>query len=210
MGQYEDRKDYAKGSLDGRLDNPTALLFGWLDAAKAADPQDYNAMTLSTRGLDGNPEARIVLLREVEEASLSLVFYTNYASAKGEELLAHPHAAVTFFWRDIERQLRVRGSVARLSSEESDRYFASRPRASQIGAWTSNQSATILNREALEVRRKAMEAQFPNEVSRPPHWGGYRLRAESIEFWQGRPGRLHDRILFNRQEEGWASVRLQP
>jgi pyridoxamine 5'-phosphate oxidase len=210
MAQYEDRKDYQKGQLEGQMSDPAALLKAWLDTAREADPQDYNAMTLSTLGLDGHPAARIVLLREVERDTMSLVFYTNYLSSKGQQLDAHPFAAATFFWRELERQLRVRGKVERLSEADSDRYFASRPRPSQIGAWASNQSEAISSRAALESQKTNAELEFAGEVKRPPPWGGYRLVTDAIEFWQGRPGRLHDRVLFEREAQGWNAVRLQP
>ena len=210
MGQFEDRKDYAKGRLIGNIDEPSKLLFEWLEAAKAADPEDYNAMTLSTLGVDGHPCARIVLLREVQDEGGSLVFYTNYHSSKGRELDAHPHAAVTFFWRELERQLRVRGRIERLDENESDRYFQSRPRASQIGAWTSDQSQALNDRSDLESKRMEVESRFPDDVPRPPHWGGYRLLIERLEFWQGRTGRLHDRVCFEKSKDSWGVQRLQP
>ena len=212
MGNYEDRKDYAKGALDGAPDLPSAWLNPWLEAAKAADPDDYNAMTLSSIGADGHPDARIVLLREVEwEGEVpSLLFYTNYHSEKGRQVEGHPHAAATFFWRELERQLRVRGRVERLPEAVSDRYFASRPRASRIGAWASQQSESTSSREALESARVEMEARFPGDVPRPEHWGGYRIVASELGFWQGRPGRLHDRFRFRWEGGQWSVSRLQP
>lgn len=210
MSQYDDRKDYAKGALNESGFHPEHTLRQWLDEAKAADPTDYNAMTLSTLGEDGHPDARIVLLRHVEEAPLALHFYTNYRSAKGRQLVAHPHASVTFFWRELERQLRVRGRVERLPESVSDAYFASRPRASQLGAWASEQSQTISSRDALEQQRQSVEGNHPGEVLRPAHWGGFRVHAEELEFWQGRPGRLHDRLSCHWESGAWRIGRLQP
>ena len=212
MGDYEDRKDYEKGTLDQAPASPEAWLQNWLDAARQADPEDYNAMTLSSIGADGHPDARIVLLRDLtwDDGVPALSFYTNYRSEKGRQLTAHPHAAVTFFWRELERQLRVRGQVEPLSPAESDRYFESRPRASRIGAWASEQSTAVEDRAALEQARQDMEARFPGDVPRPPHWGGYRLIASEVEFWQGRPGRLHDRFRFTREAGEWKVARLQP
>lgn len=212
MGDYEDRKDYAKGALDQAPEHPEQWLQGWLDAAREADPEDYNAMTLSSIGADGHPDARIVLLRDLTwiDGIPALSFYTNYRSEKGQQVEAHPHAAATFFWPALERQLRVRGRVVRLSEAESDRYFASRPRASRIGAWASQQSEAVAHRAALEEARSEVESRFPGEVPRPPHWGGYRIEAAEIEFWQGRPGRLHDRFRFTRVGGNWSARRLQP
>ena len=210
MGDYEDRKEYATGSLQGGDESMADRLTAWLEAARDADPEDYNAMTLSTVDAGGHPDARIVLLRDVDREGSGFLFYTNYRSAKGKQLADHPSAALTFFWPALERQLRIRGTVERLSAEESDHYFNSRPRPSRIGAWASQQSESITDRNALEAARAEVEARFPGDVPRPPHWGGYRLVADAIEFWQGRPGRLHDRIRCKRQGESWIQERLQP
>ena len=210
MGDYEDRKDYSTGSLQGGDESMADRLAAWLEAARASDPEDYNAMTLSTVDAGGHPDARIVLLRDIDWEGSGFLFYTNYESAKGKQLADQPSAALTFFWPALERQLRVRGTVERLSAEESDRYFNSRPRASRIGAWASQQSESIADRKALEAARAEVEVKFPGDVPRPPHWGGYRLVSDSIEFWQGRPGRLHDRIRCTRQGELWTQERLQP
>ncbi len=213
MSEFEDRKEYGKGQLDASgMADVGQFLKLWLQEAKASDPADYNAMTLSTVGLDGHPNARVVLLRSVEETKedLALTFYTNYESGKGQELEAHPHAAVTFFWRELERQLRVRGSVRRMSASDSDRYFASRPRDSRIGAWASDQSRDVEDRFALEAAWKHYDALYPEAVPRPPHWGGFLLVVEAIEFWQGRPGRMHDRIVGLRDGAEWRLRRLQP
>lgn len=213
MTDFEDRKEYAKGQLDeSSVAEVGQFLRGWLEEAKTSDPADYNAMTLSTRGLDGLPNARIVLLRSVEEVAggPAMTFYTNYESEKGRELDAHPHAAATFFWRELERQLRVRGRVVRMSPEDSDRYFASRPRDSRIGAWASDQSRDIDDRSALESSWRHFDSKYPGDVPRPPHWGGFLLLVDGIEFWQGRPGRMHDRLLAKREAGKWSVRRLQP
>jgi len=210
MGDYEDRKDYASGSLDSTETSLQDLLGSWLDDARQRDPADYNAMTLSTVDENGHPDARIVLLRDVDREGTGFLFYTNYRSTKGKQLTGNPAAALTFFWPSLERQLRIRGRVEPLTPEESDRYFDSRPRPSRIGAWASQQSEEIQDRAALEAAREKVETQFPEDVPRPKHWGGYRLVADDIEFWQGRPGRLHDRIRHSREGVGWTQVRLQP
>ena len=210
MGEYEDRKDYASGALDGAGTSMQNLLETWLGEARQSDPDDYNAMTLSTVDQNGHPDARIVLLRDVDREGTGFLFYTNYRSVKGRQLTANPAAALTFFWPSLERQLRVRGQVEPLTPEESDRYFHSRPRPSRVGAWASQQSEEIEDRAALESAREGVEAQFPDDVPRPDHWGGYRLVADVVEFWQGRPGRLHDRIRHARHGDGWTKVRLQP
>ena len=153
MGDYEDRKEYATGFLQGGDESMADRLTAWLEAARDADPEDYNAMTLSTVDAEGHPDARIVLLRDVDREGSGFLFYTNYRSAKGKQLADHPSAALTFFWPALERQLRIRGTVERLSAEESDRYFNSRPRPSRIGAWASQQSEFVADRQALEAAR---------------------------------------------------------
>ena len=210
MGEYEDRKDYSSSSLEAGGESLAGRLTIWLDEAREADPEDYNAMTLSTVDEAGQPDARIVLLRDLDQEGMGVLFYTSYRSVKGRQLTAQPAAALTFFWPSLERQLRVRGRVEPLSEGESDRYFQSRPRPSRIGAWASDQSEVIADRTALESAREDIEARFPGEVPRPPHWGGYRLVAGSVEFWQGRPARLHDRIRYVRNNGVWIQERLQP
>lgn len=212
-GNFEDRKDYARDHLgEEGLTDVVQGLRNWLEEARNADPGDYNAMTLSTVGEDGHPNARIVLVRSIEEVegTPALAFYTNRQSTKGRELKGHPHAAATFFWSALERQLRVRGEVRIMSDEDSDRYFASRPRESRIGAWASQQSREVDGRPALEQAWSRYDREFGEEVPRPPHWGGYLLVLQSIEFWQGRPGRMHDRLVADRTNQGWAIRRLQP
>ena len=183
----------------------------WFDEAVRGSLPEANAMTLATVGADGRPTARIVLLKGFDERGF--VFFTNYASRKGGDLAAHPDAALLFFWAELERQVRIEGVVAKVSDAESAEYFASRPRPSQIGAWASPQSEPIADRSALEGRFAAAEAQYRDVVPRPAHWGGYRLVPAMLEFWQGRPSRLHDRIRYRRSRlhpERWDIDRLAP
>jgi pyridoxamine 5'-phosphate oxidase len=203
------RDDYADGRLteDDCGDDPVGLLRKWIDDATRANLTEPTACALATARPDGRPSNRIVLLRKIDEG---LVFFTNYESRKGQELEANPFAAMTFFWPALQRQVRVEGTVARTSSQESDHYFASRPRQSRIAALASPQSRPVAGREELERRADELSERFPEEVPRPPHWGGYRLIPGSIEFWQGRPGRLHDRILFRKSAGRWVILRLAP
>ena len=166
-------------------------------------------MTLATATPDGHPSARVVLLKGYDERGF--VFYTNYEGRKAHELEANPNCSLAFYWGELERQVRIEGRATRLSEEESDAYFDSRPRGSQLGAWTSRQSQPIENRRALEERTEQLEAEYEGrEIPRPPFWGGYRARPQSIEFWQGRENRLHDRLLYTPDGEGWKIRRLQP
>jgi pyridoxamine 5'-phosphate oxidase len=171
---------------------------------------DLNAMTLATADKQGRPSARVVLLKALDQRGF--VFYTNYNSRKGRELAENPEAALTFYWPHLERQVCVAGTVSRVSPEESDAYFKSRPRGSQIAAWASDQSAVLENREGLQRRWDSIENQFQGkDVPRPPHWGGYVLSPSRLEFWQGRPSRLHDRFCYTRQPGGgWTLERLSP
>jgi pyridoxamine 5'-phosphate oxidase len=166
-------------------------------------------MTLATATPDGKPSARMVLLKQVDHDGF--VFFTNYRSAKAEQLDANPYAALVFYWAQLDRQVRVEGSVTRTPAEESRDYFRTRPRESQIGAWASAQSQAISGRDILEQRAQELEALYcDREVDCPEHWGGYRLKPERIEFWKSRVGRLHDRILYQRDESGWTITRLAP
>jgi len=205
------RKEYSLKSLDlsNIADNPLIQFKVWFQEAITASTIETNAMTLSTINLSNKPSARVVLLKGIDHGFL---FFTNYESDKGQELERHPFAALTFFWPELERQVRVEGRVEKVTEAESDEYFFSRPEPSQIGAWTSPQSHIIPNREYLERRLEEVEDKFKNEkITRPPHWGGYRLVPQSVEFWQGRPSRLHDRLKFHIDETGnWQINRLAP
>jgi pyridoxamine 5'-phosphate oxidase len=181
----------------------------WFDDATAAKLPLPEAMTLATATPDGRPSARMVLLKQVDHDGF--VFFTNYRSAKAEQLDENPYAALVFYWPQLDRQVRVEGSVVRTSAEESREYFRTRPRESQIGAWASAQSEVISGREALEQRKHEVEALYcDREVDCPEYWGGYRLTPDRIEFWKSRVGRLHDRILYTRDTGGWSITRLAP
>jgi pyridoxamine 5'-phosphate oxidase len=181
----------------------------WFEQALSAGICEPNAMTLATSTPDGVPSARIVLLKGFDERGF--VFYTNYRSAKGIEMEANPHAALVFYWCELERQVRVAGSVERVSAEESDTYFHSRPAGSRLGAWASAQSSVVPSREFLEAEFQAFEQRFGQaDIPRPEHWGGYRVVPHSVEFWQGRPSRLHDRLRYQLKEERWQVERLSP
>lgn len=183
----------------------------WYADASAAGVTEPNAMTVATTGLDGHPDARVVLARGVDQRSV--VFYTNLESAKSRQLDTHPSAAAVFAWLDLHRQVRLRGLVERVADGEADAYFASRPRGSQIGAWSSPQSEVLSTRDELDVLTLECEARFRDvDVPRPPHWGGWRLVVDSAEFWQGRPSRLHDRIRYRAGAgtDGWRIDRLAP
>ncbi|HVV91820.1 MAG TPA: pyridoxamine 5'-phosphate oxidase [Hyphomicrobiales bacterium] len=189
--------------------DPISLFAEWLAAATASEPDVADAMTLATVDADGWPDARIVLLKEAGEAGF--VFYTNRRSRKGRELAANPRAALVFHWKSRRRQVRVRGAVEMVSEAASDAYFASRARDSQIGAWGSQQSEPLESRATFEAAVAAAARRFPAAVPRPPHWGGYRVVPAEIEFWQDRPFRLHDRVLFTRGADGgWDRQRLYP
>jgi pyridoxamine 5'-phosphate oxidase len=190
-------------------DDPVEQFRLWLSQARDAGISFPEAMTLATADASGRPSARTVLLRGVDE--LGFVFFTNYDSRKGTELAENPNAALTFLWKELERQVCVTGSVARTSVEESERYFRTRPREARLGAWTSRQSRTVGSREELEAAFREMEARFPgDDIPLPPHWGGFRLTPGSIEFWKGRAHRLHDRFRYTRRDHGWDRVRLWP
>lgn len=234
MNLADFREDYQRGALDraGLEANPVAQFETWFREATGEKsqsrwrkigialyklwsaicnhrPADINAMTLATVDQSGKPSSRTVLLKSVDERGF--IFFTNYDSRKGRELAANPHAALTFFWSDLERQVCVAGAVTKLPAAESEAYFKSRPRGSQIGAWASNQSEAIPDRAALEAKWREIEKKFPHDIPLPPNWGGFILKPERIEFWQGRPSRLHDRFSYALQPDGsWKIERLSP
>ena len=228
------REDYRRGALDhaGLAGDPVAQFETWFreatgdraqsrwrkigialyklwSAVRNHRPADINAMTLATVDHNGKPSTRTVLLKSVDVRGF--IFFTNYDSRKGRELAANSNAALTFFWSDLERQVCVAGTVTKLPAVESENYFLSRPRGSRLAAWASNQSEPVPDRAALEAKWRELEKKFPTEVPLPPNWGGFILRPERIEFWQGRPSRLHDRFSYTRQaDDTWKVERLAP
>ena len=182
----------------------------WFESAKKSDCPEPNAMVVATINAAGHPAARVVLLKQVTREGF--IFYTNYESRKGQELADHPHAALVFNWLELERSVRIEGRVERVEAQTSTEYFQSRPKKSQIGAWTSPQSEIIPDRDFLERRKKEMEERFAEreELPRPAHWGGYIVKPTLIEFWQGRSSRLHDRLVYTRAGDDWSRVRLAP
>ena len=204
------RREYANESLTERdVDaEPIRQFEKWFGQAMRVGMIEPNAMTLATSTRDGNPSARMVLLKGVDASGF--VFFTDYRSRKGAELDVNPRVSLCFWWDSLQRQVRVAGLAARATREESEAYFRTRPHGSRIGAWASSQSAPLASRETLEREAKRLERVYPDDVPLPPHWGGYRVRPESIEFWQGRPSRLHDRIVYTRDGNSWKIGRLSP
>ena len=204
------RKNYTFGQLSETEvpHHPLPLFQLWFDQAVKAQCPEPNSMTLATADQVGNPSARIVLLKGADQSGFT--FFTNYESQKGRELAIRPQAALLFHWHELERQVRIKGLVERVSPADSDEYFHSRPAASRIGAWASPQSSAIPNREFLEDAEKRFKAEFGDSPPRPEHWGGYCLQPTEIEFWQGRPSRLHDRIHYKLEGSSWKIERLAP
>jgi pyridoxamine 5'-phosphate oxidase len=204
------REQYGLAGLDESdlALTPMEQFQDWFTSWAETDPFDANQATVATVDAEGWPSSRAVLVKGADERGF--VFYTNRNSAKGAAIESNHRAALTFVWREIERQIRVVGDVEHLPDEESDVYFASRPRGAQIGAWASAQSDVLANRSELESKQAATEDRFPAEIPRPPHWGGYLIRPRSVEFWQGRPNRLHDRLRYRRTADQWLVERLAP
>jgi pyridoxamine 5'-phosphate oxidase len=205
------RREYSRLTLmeENIAANPAEQFAVWFRQALAADLPDANAMTLATANTSGKPSARIVLLKGFDQSGFR--FYTNYQSRKGQELEENPQASACFFWSELERQIRIEGQTEKLSREESTAYFKKRPRLSKLGAWASSQSSEVDSRETLEQNFEKIKSRFEDkEIPVPDFWGGYLLIPARVEFWQGRPGRLHDRIVYSRKNDRWATARLSP
>jgi pyridoxamine 5'-phosphate oxidase len=205
------RQDYTVGELmeDTSPLEPWELFSNWFAIARKAEMLEPNAMILSTVSKEGQPTSRVVLLKDFDVGGL--VFFTNYLSQKGEQLSNEPRASILFWWEPLQRQIRIEGEARKVDEGESDEYFESRPHGSRLGAWVSEQSRTIDGRTLLEKRKTEFEKKFSDgNVSRPDHWGGYRLVPNKFEFWQGRSNRLHDRLLYSNEKSTWVRVRLAP
>ncbi len=205
------RRDYTKKALveSEICENPIDQFMEWFEQALSADLVDANAMTLSTANKDGVPSSRIILLKGVDEKGFR--FFTNYNSRKSRELDENPKAALCFYWPSLERQVRIEGAVYKLSDDDSEAYFKQRPRLSKLGAWASNQSSKVESREQLEADFKEIKKRFEDkDVPLPDFWGGYVLEPARIEFWQGRKSRMHDRICYEKEKQGWTKFRLAP
>ncbi len=205
------RQEYRLAALDEShlASDPLEQFHRWLHEARKAEIREANAMSVASVGADGRPSLRILLLKGLENGGFT--FFTNYESRKGDEFAANPWAALTFFWAPLERQVRIEGRIERVSADESDAYFRLRPTGARLGAWASPQSRPIASRSVIEENLAAVREQHGEDPPRPPHWGGYRVIPERIEFWQGRENRLHDRLLFQREGDGpWSVERLAP
>jgi pyridoxamine 5'-phosphate oxidase len=204
-----DHREFDHGKLEGFFGKePFTLFRRWYKEAFSANSLEPNSFVLSTVDVRHRPSSRILYLKELTDENF--IFFTNYNSRKGQDLAQNDEASMLFFWPNMERQIRINGMVEKVSSEISDAYFATRPRGSQVGAWASNQSEKLATREELEKKVTKYAHQFPKEVPRPHHWGGYLLKPSLIEFWQGRPSRLHDRIIFEKKDMEWEIYRTSP
>jgi pyridoxamine 5'-phosphate oxidase len=204
------RREYAAGGLDESdlQDEPIAMFRSWMHDVVVAGLHEPNAMVVATADPSGQPSARMVLLKALDDRGF--VFFTNYESRKAAELLANPRCALLFCWHELERQVRVEGVAHQLSTAENDAYFATRPRASQLGAWASPQSQVVAGRSQLDAAYDEAAARFPDQVPTPAHWGGFRVQPAVIEFWQGRRGRMHDRLRYRHAADAWVVERLAP
>jgi pyridoxamine 5'-phosphate oxidase len=204
------RREYARARLDEANISPDPMIefARWLAEATVAEVPEPNAMALATATREGIPSVRMVLLKGYDERGF--VFFTDYRSQKGAELRENPHAALAIYWAELERQVRIVGPVSAVSREDTETYFHSRPRTSRLSTWVSHQSQVIAGRSVLDHREREIRDQFPDDVPLPPHWGGFRVRPETVEFWQGRPSRLHDRLRYVRDGNGWRVQRLSP
>lgn len=210
MDLHHIRQEYSRQELTENqvAAHPLQQFELWLNEAITAQVNEPTAMNVATIDADGQPDARVVLLKEIN--AQGLVFFTNYLSQKGQSLAKHPQTALTFFWPELERQVRIQGKAQKLPAQQSDAYFATRPYTSRIGAWASEQSQTIENKNILLTRAALIAAKYPLNVPRPEHWGGYLVVPHSVEFWQGRPSRLHDRIRYRLIRQQWQIERLAP
>lgn len=210
MNLHHIRQDYAKQelSIEDCAASPIEQFQKWLQEAMTAQVNEPTAMNVATVDAHGQPSARMVLLKEVNDSGF--VFFTNYRSRKGREIEANPQVALTFFWSELEREVRIEGLVEKLSAEQSDEYFASRPYTSKAGAWASHQSEPLNSKPALLARAAVVAAKYPLNIPRPPFWGGYLVVPHAVEFWQGRPSRLHDRVLYLRHQDHWGKSVLSP
>lgn len=210
MNLHDVRQEYSKKELDEThcLANPIEQFKAWLNDAITAQVNEPTAMNVATVDANGRPSARMVLLKEVNDDGF--VFFSNYLSRKGQALDANPFASLTFFWPELERQVRIEGAVSRLDHQDSDEYFQTRPYTSRIGAWASEQSQVISDKSVIVARAAKFGIMHPLHVPCPPHWGGYLIRPDVVEFWQGRPSRLHDRIRYSLTDDTWIKARLAP